>query len=326
VSWRGAVVAVALSLGAASAVGGQRAGGPEGRSSPEVEVRATASRTALWPGDRVAYVVEFVCAPEVDLVAEDLAGERLRLEGLELVGAVVDRRVRTDGRAAYRVVYELATYAVGVPSLGIGELAVRYYRRGADGSLDGTHPAGVARAPAVTLAWRSTLPETRPALRDERPPEPIPPLVGVLMPAGWTLIGLSAIPLVWWTARTARRTRPRRAARRHRPLRALAAEVDALAARYRDGEADGEEVCRRLDALVRELAERWTGGRVVALTATELAARVRDGGRGAAAAAIAELLGACERARYGGPSHSPPPARVAELLAAARALVTDGRR
>ena len=49
------------------------------------------TRTAVWVGDPVTYTVELTCAPKIDILADDLAAERLPLTGLELLGVEVER-------------------------------------------------------------------------------------------------------------------------------------------------------------------------------------------------------------------------------------------
>lgn len=295
--------------------------------SPVVEVRASVSRTALWPGDRVAYVVELVCAPAIDVLGEDLAGERLRLDGLELVSTSTHRTMRPDGRVSYRVEYELATYAVGAASLGIGELAVRYYHRGADRALDGAAVAGAVRVPAVALAWRSTLPDAAPSvsLRDHRAPPRFPRLLVVLAPLGWGLVIVSIVPVLLWTVRVAWRWRLRPTRRRGRASAALLADLDRLAAAELDAEHDRRDACRRLETLGRELAERVLGESVAALTADEVTARLRARGV-PSAEALGELLTVCELGRYGAPSRVPSAGRIRDLVAVARTVLRERQR
>src|SRR5262245_25960823 len=58
---------------------------------PPVEVRTSLNRTAVWVGDLVSYSIELRCAPQVDIVTEDLASERLKVDGLEIRDVVIDR-------------------------------------------------------------------------------------------------------------------------------------------------------------------------------------------------------------------------------------------
>lgn len=319
--------ALLVTWASASLAAGPQAPASSPAVAPEVSAHAWVNQTALWPGDRVRYAVEVVCAPDIELIEGDLQGERLRLEGLELVRTTIHRVVRADGRIVYRVTYELATYAVGVSRLGIGELAVRYYRRRPDGGIDGATPAGAARVPPVALALRSTLPETTVGLRDERPLAKVPRLVGALAPVGWSLLLLAAVPVVLWTAGRVWRWRPRRTVSRTRPMKALEADLDQIARSDLGDEAARREACRRLEGVVRELVARRIGGSARALTPDEAAARLRACRAGEATAEeLGALLRACEAARYGGAAHLPPPARVHELLAAARSCLPGGRR
>ena len=52
-----------------------------------VQVRASVDRTAIWVGDRVTYAVDIVCARGVEILLDDLAKEKLRVNGLEVLSS-----------------------------------------------------------------------------------------------------------------------------------------------------------------------------------------------------------------------------------------------
>src|SRR5262245_13963018 len=96
------------------------------KPAPPVEVHTSVSHTAVWVGDRVTYSIELRCAPQVDIVTEDLATERLKVEGLEIRDIAIDRDASEAGRLTYRVTYSLVTFNVEAPGLTIGAIPVRY--------------------------------------------------------------------------------------------------------------------------------------------------------------------------------------------------------
>ena len=94
-----------------------------------IQVRASVDRTAIWVADRVTYAIDIVCARGVEILLDDLAKEKLRLNGLEVVSS--DSTTTTDAaeRTTYRLRYVLSTYRVDVPALSIDPLSARYYER-----------------------------------------------------------------------------------------------------------------------------------------------------------------------------------------------------
>src|SRR5205814_2635658 len=93
---------------------------------PAVEVHTSVSRTAVWVGDPVTYSIELRCAPQVDIVTEDLATDRLKVDGLEIRDVAIDRDANETGRLSYRVTYSLVTFNLDAMNLKIGEIPVRY--------------------------------------------------------------------------------------------------------------------------------------------------------------------------------------------------------
>ena len=158
---------------------------PPTNTPPPVEVHTSVSHTAVWVGDRVTYSIELRCAPQVDIVTEDLATERLKVDGLEIRDVAIDRDASEAGRLTYRVNYSLVTFNLEAPALKIGEIPVRYsIRRPGQRPEDPAPPSGEVRVPALTLALRSTLPDTEvPAqIRDGRPLQPLPRRVALARP------------------------------------------------------------------------------------------------------------------------------------------------
>ena len=292
----------------------------------EVEVRTSVDQTALWPGDRLRYVVEVRCAPGVDLLAEDLGGDRLILSGLELIDFTRERRLEDDGHATHFARYELAAYDLGAPPR-IEERRLRYFARRPGQALADAAPAGEVVVPAVSLVVRSTLPDDlrQARLRDERGlPEP-PLLVTWAGRAGLALVLLSAAPVaaasVSWLRRRWREGRARRPRAGTADLRPDLAELRAVDAGPSEARRKGYD---RLDLLLRRRLTCILGVDARTLTAGELAARLEAGPAGLPPA-LAAVLEECERARYSTLDALPTAERFQAGVAAAAAVVGERR-
>src|SRR5439155_26103911 len=109
----------------------------------------------------------------VEILLDDLAKEKLRVNGLDIVSSDSTMTRDASERTTYRLRYVLTTYRIDVPSLSIEPLSARYYERRPGQRLQDIAPAGEVRIPGATIAFRSTLPE-QPSygLRDGRDPAP----------------------------------------------------------------------------------------------------------------------------------------------------------
>lgn len=306
---RGAAVLALVTLGLAA---------PAAPAAP-VTARAHLDRTALWPGDRVRYTIELLCAPGVDVLADDLAADKLPLTGLELVSSSIDRREETGGVTRYVARYEATAYALDTPPL-IGALRVRYHERrvGAAGG-----PAGEVVAPGASLALRSTMPEVleEARLRDAGAPHPAPAVLGWLAPLGAALLLLTALPVALGASLVVRRGLAAARARRARPpgrdLRQDLASLRGLDARSDAARREGYD---RLEALLRERLAQVAGPEARALTAAELGAWARER-PGLVPADLPAVMAECEVARYARAGLLPPPERFASGVDAAAALL-----
>lgn len=288
---------------------------------PAVEIRTSISRTAVWVGDPVTYSIELRCAPQVDIVTEDLATERLQLEGLEVRDVHIDRDDTEAPPLTYRVRYRLVAFNLETPALKIAEIPVRYsIRRPGQRPDEPAPPSGEVRIPALTLALRSTLPDTEvPAqIRDGRPLQPLPLRVTLARPIGVGLLIVAAAPVGLLAIGLARRIRfqsrgPKRVTRRERR-----AALDAIRAIDVASPPERRDAYARLDALIRDHTRQATGLDAAALTPAELA--------GATAPQhlrqleqIQALLTECERAKYA--AHAPDPERWSGVLLEAEQIL-----
>src|SRR5687767_9414000 len=83
------------------------------RAADDVRVQTALSQTALWAGQVVTYTVTLTCRPTVDILQGDLDADKVALEGLQVVGQTLNRRVLSDGSTQYVVVYRLTTFEPG---------------------------------------------------------------------------------------------------------------------------------------------------------------------------------------------------------------------
>jgi hypothetical protein len=296
---------------------------PPTNAPPPVEIHTSVSHTAVWVGDRVTYSIELRCAPQVDIVTEDLATERLKVDGLEIRDVVIDRDASEAGHLTYRVNYSLVTFNVEAPALKIGEIPVRYsIRRPGQRPEDPAPPSGEVRVPALTLALRSTLPDTEvPAqVRDGRPLQPLPRLVALARPLGIGLLVVAAAPvglLIFNLARRANRLRsrgPRRVTRRERR-----ASLDEIKSLDTTSPSNRREAYAKLDALIRDHARQTSGIAAAALTPSELPGAATRPEQIRQLEQIQALLTECERAKYA--PQPPDPERWSGVLLEAEQIL-----
>lgn len=296
-----------------------------------VSVRSSVDRTAAWVGDRVTYTVELVCLPGYDIVADELARERLPVEGLEVRAASTTRETRDDGAVVYRARFEVASYSPRAERLRIGPVAIRYYRKQEDGSIAAQSPVGTVAIPEEELALHSTLPEAAGlVLRVARAPMLFPSFTRaayLLYPLGVALMALSLVTVALGLKGTLARRRT--LIRAQEPTRRPSTEYQMALNEIRqlDDTANPEALSHafgRLDHLLREvLAEMNIHAR--SLTPDEIDSSVGVGGDGTAPRAIARVLRDCERVRYGGPSHPPSRELLAHALDRAEEVLVSAR-
>ena len=331
--------AAALSLAVVAAVHGQQ---PAKESAPvkeappaprgavrDVEVRASLDRTAVWVADPIVYTVEVRCRPGVDILDEDLARGKIKLEGLELTGSESSREPAPDGSTVHRFRYALASYRVDLPALKIEKWPVRYFMKRTGMRLEDTPPAGEVEVPGAVVAFRSTMPDGQDAyeLRDDRRPAARRIRYTLAQPVGLGLVVASIVPAAFAAVAfvTSRRNRPARSARqiRHDEAEGLEA-VRAIDV----GAVEGRrEAYGRINTLVRDHLRAVGGVSAGSLTPAEIgSALTTHPGRipTEMVDSATALLVECERARYG-PADAMPTAAAcrdavsqAELVLAAR--------
>lgn len=271
-----------------------------------VEVRVVADRTAVWIGDRVVYTVELRCAPDVDVVLDDLNKDRIRVNGGEMLDAIDDHQESGGGRIR-RMRYTLTTYRVDAPEIRIDPFTVRYFsRRNLDAAAQAT-PAGQVTVPATVIAIRSTLPDSGklPELRQPAAGRQLPAYLRYAQPVGLGLIALAILPTLIVALNVAGHARAawaKRAVRRGR--REQRVSFDQLKQLDPSTDADRVRAYEQLDAVVREHIRLATNVPAQALTPAELRAALAQRAPGFASDEVEALLQRCERVRY---APDPPP-------------------
>jgi hypothetical protein len=265
----------------------------------DIDLRSTVSQTALWVGAPITYRVALSCRPGVEVLQEDLAADRLPLDGLQVVGHSIDRHVASDGRVEYVVTYQLATFEPGAEAVGVRDWIVRY---GSTGPAGQTTAARELTIPGVPLAWRSALPGALAALelRSNVVAPAAPGWWGSTRSASLALLAMSA--LLFASAIVRRVAAGGRLRVRRRIKRTSPRDVQTAFAAIR--EAEVTDPARRLaayddlDATVRRMVAGMTTAPAAALTAGELRTRLATGSANVDVNDIARVLEECERARY----------------------------
>ncbi|HET7698617.1 MAG TPA: hypothetical protein VFK57_23075 [Vicinamibacterales bacterium] len=307
-------------------------------ADPPVRVSSAVDRTAMWVADRLTYTVDIVCDRGVDILLDDLAKEKLRVNGLEVVGTDSAQTTDANEKTSHRLRYVLTTYRVDTPSLSIEPIPVRYYQRRPGQRLQDMAPAGEVVVPGAAVAYRSTLPDAPPApgLRDRRAASERSPWFVRMRSFGLALIVVSLAPAVVIAAAAVRRRTARTAGRRS--AREVRKEKRDTLERLRRLDIGTEEERRRaydeISAAVRHHVEAAAHVPASSLTAPELDAVLeaagphrsrRPGARGRLPReAVLSLLTASDRARYGPPAAVPSAQDCREALDTAEAIL-EGR-
>jgi hypothetical protein len=279
---------------------------PQPASAPLV--RTSLDRTAVWIADRVTYRVDIVCPRGIDILDDDMSKDKLKLDGFELVTSETGRAVDASETTTHTFTFVLATYRVDVPALKVGAMSVRYYVKRPGERLQDEAPAGTITVPPVSIALRSTLPDTPEdyALRDRRGPPARAALFEMAQPVGLGLVVASIVPAaIWGAAFVAARRKPsvKRSVRqvRHDERTTLDAvrEIDVTTAEGR------RDAFTRINLVVRDHLRDVVGIDGPSLTPREIAPALEERGARVSAETVASLLTACEQARYAPPEAMP---------------------
>lgn len=290
-------------------------------AEPPVQVTSSVDRTAAWVADRVTYTIEIRCAPGVDVLLDDLAKEKLRVNGFEIVGN--DSSATTDAadRTTHKLHYVLTTYRVDTPMLTIEPISARYYQRRPGQRLQDMAPAGEVQIPGAAVSFRSTIPENQPtyALRDGRDSGSRHVFFERADSIGVALVVVSLAPALFLGAVAIRRRAAGRVVRR--TARQTRADHRAALERLRGLDVTTEEDRRRaydaISSAVREHVASRAGVPASALTATEIEEALAHAKGRVSREEVSALIANCDEARYGPPQAIPSAQACRDALSTA---------
>jgi hypothetical protein len=297
-------------------------------AEPAVQVRSSVDRTAMWTGDRVTFTVDVICDRGVDILLDDLAKEKLRVNGLDILSS--DATATTDAaeRTTHRLRYVLTTYRVDLPSVSVEPISVRYYARRPGQRLQDMTPAGEVTVPGAVIAFRSTLPDNQPSygLRDGRAAAARLAFFSRAQSIGLALVVISLAPAVLVAAAAIRRRTVRRPG--HRSGRQIKKDRETTLERLSALDVSTEEERRRaydeISTAVRAHVAAASGVPATSLTAAELESALAGARGRISRESVTTLLAACDQARYGPPHALPSAQACRDALATAR-QVLEGR-
>lgn len=301
---------------------------PAPRPAGEPIVRTWVDRTAMWLGDHVTYTIEVALPRGFDVLDDDVSKDKIRFEGLDVIGTDTSRVDAPDGRATRRFRYILTAYRVDAPALKIAPPPVRYYARRAGERLEDAAPAGAVPIPETVVALRSMLPEDQAtyALRDERAPMARPAVFALAQPVGLALIVASIVPVVIAALAFAGRGRRRESRRSGRQVRrAERASLEAVRATDLSTPEGRRDAYTHIDTIVREHLRDVGGVAGLSLTPAEVPAALAERPSRVPAETVASLLAECETARYGPPAALPSADACRAALAQAEQVLAARR-
>jgi hypothetical protein len=295
----------------------------QARSEPPIRATSSVDRSAMWVGDRVTYSVDIECAPGVDVLPDDVAKEKLRLNGLEVLSTDATAATDAAGRTTHHLRYVLTTYKVDAPSPSIDAFSVRYYQLRPGQRPQDVPPAGDVQVPGATLAFRSTLPDNQAIypLRDGRRPAARPVVFAKARQIGLAFVIVALAPaLVILVALVRRRTRHSGEHARRRPRFDHRAALERLQTLDVATEAERRRAYDEISAAVREHVAAHSHVPAMALTAAELEEALASDGR-VPRESVTALLATCDRARYGPPEAIPSAEACREALSTAEQVL-----
>ena len=303
----------------------------EAQTSAQVQpprVSSSVDRTAMWIGDRVVFRVEIVCAPGVDILLDDLAADKLKVNGLQMLSS--DAVVVNDasGGSTHQLRYVVTSYAIDNPSPSIEAISVRYYARRPGERLQDVAPAGDVRIPGAVIAFRSTLAESQVdlAIRDGRTPPPRRAMFARASQIGLALVVLALAPAVVLAAAAIRQRTAGKPVRRS--ARQTRQEQRAVLERIRSMDVSSPEdrrrACDEIGTAVRGYVASHTHVPATALTPAEIDALLAARGGRIRREDVVALLTTCDEARYR-PAQAPMSAEACRDAIASAEQILAGR-
>ena len=295
-------------------------------AADQVQVRSSVDRTAIWVADRVTFTVDVICDRGVDILLDDLAKEKLRVNGMEVIAS--DSSATTDAgeRTTHTLRYVMTTYRVDAPALSIEPISVRYYARRPGQRLQDMAPAGEVTVPGAAIAFRSTLPDNQQiyGLRDLRSAATRHPFFVRAQSIGVALVVVSIAPALFVLGAAVRRQTLARAPGRRSARQSKKARRDTLERlRALDVSTEGERrrAYDEISSAVREHVAGVSGVPAPSLTVAEVDAALETTRGKVSRESVTALLAGCDVARYGPPSAIPSSEQCRDALSAAEQIL-----
>ena len=276
-------------------------------AAPEtMAVKVSVDRTALYPGDRLNYVVRVEHSPDVEFVQDHVRKDQLSLDPFEVLTTGTKSGDLPGGRKFFEVTLLLTTYDVVHPNAIVPSFNLFYFRRSQTANKD-TTPAETLAVPPLKIALRSTIVDPPGVIRDDKPILPLSRFNWIL-PAvlGWCgllavliyglSLGLAYVRTGFWKQKMTQRTRKK----------SLRESFDEIRQAPVDSPDSAESFYAKASVILRGIAGERLGD-CGGLTPQEMQEELRRSGDGPEhAKSVGELLEQCDLVRY-----SPQGAEVA---------------
>lgn len=300
----------------------------QGGKAPDVRTRV--DRPAMWIGDHLTFTIDLTCAAGTDILVEDLASDKIQLEGLEMAGSTTTRTTTPNGSTRYQFDYEVSGYRVNVPLVRIVPPSVRYYASRAGQRPADAAPLGSVQPPPVNISLRSLLPDdpSTAVIRDGRAVAPRANLYGAMMPLGLGAVLASLTPLLILVFPILKRYGTHRRARARQSQRQVRESLHDVLTKMRSQDPATVEATReafgRLELLVRAYLQETFGAPSQSLTAEEIPEALGSRLGPAATDSLVDFLRLCEVERYAPDTRPDSAAWRDAILTAERLLANAG--
>jgi hypothetical protein len=295
-------------------------------AADQVQVRSSVDRTAIWVADRVTFTVDVICDRGVDILLDDLAKEKLRVNGMEVIASDSSATTDASERTTHKLRYVMTTYRVDSPALSVEPISVRYYARRPGQRLQDMAPAGEVTVPGAAIAFRSTLPDNQQiyGLRDLRLAAARHPFFVRAQSIGIALVVVSIAPALFVLGAGVRRQTLARAPGRRSARQLKKARRDTLE-RLRALDVSTEDERRRaydeISTAVREHVAGVSGVPAPSLTAAEIDEALQAARGRVSRESVTSLLSGCDAARYGPTSAVPSADQCRDALSTAEQVL-----
>ncbi len=274
---------------------------------PGILINNYVNKTALFPGEHISYTIEVICDANVDILSEDLAGDELILNGLELISSIVEID-NSGNRTRYTFSYIMTTFEAKDTPLSIDELRVRYYFKRPGQRIEDVATVGNVVIPPVDLVLASTLPSTLEnlQLRDMQGPVATSTDINWIGMTGILLVLISMFPVgSAGYAYMQKRKLELEAEQAKETVTVTTNVFNELRAIDTTDDLNRRQAFQQLETIIREFIEQTTRQNSDALTASDLAKHQLICDSALPVEGLVKVLNHCEYARYGADRNLP---------------------